>query len=45
MFEISMTLKQWFLNYKFMWCYIMMKNVLEEFAKELKLTKVVAISR
>ena len=45
-FQKSTTLKQWFLlHYKFLQCQIMTNIILVKFAKELKLIKVVAISR
>ena len=45
MFEKSTTLKQWFLRHKFLQCLIMAKIDIEEFAKKLKLMKIVALAR
>ena len=45
MYEKSTTLKQWFLYYKFLQCLIMAKTDLEQFVKELKLIRVVALAR
>ena len=44
-FEKSTTLKQWFLHYKFLQCWIMAEFILEEFANDSKLMKVAAISK